>query len=34
VDLAAAFDFTSQYAFPTFGGRPYQGEAPERGGAI
>lgn len=32
--LAAAFDFTSQYAFPTFGGRQYQGEAPEQGGVI
>jgi hypothetical protein len=33
-NLAAAFGFTSQFAFPTFGGRPYQGEAPEQGGAI
>ena len=34
VDLAVAFDFTSQYSFPTTGGRDYQGEAPEPGGAI
>jgi Protein of unknown function (DUF3105) len=34
VNLAVAFDFTSQYAFPTFDGRAYQGEAPEQGGAI
>jgi hypothetical protein len=33
-NLAAAFGFTSQFAFPTFGGRPYQGEAPEQGSAI
>lgn len=32
--LAAAFGFTSQYAFPTYGGRGYQGEAPEPGRAI
>lgn len=31
---AAAFGFTSQYAFPTYGARPYQGEAPEPGSAI
>ncbi len=34
VDLAVAFDFTSQYASPTAAGREYQGEAPEPGGAI
>lgn len=34
VDLAVAFDFTSQYSFPTSAGRDYQGEAPEPGGAI
>jgi hypothetical protein len=34
VDLAVAFDFTSQYSFPTTSGRDYQGEAPEAGGAI
>lgn len=34
VDLAVAFDFTSQYSFPTTAGRDYQGEAPEPGGAI
>jgi hypothetical protein len=34
VDLAVAYDFTSQYSFPTSGGRDYQGEAPEPGGAI
>jgi hypothetical protein len=34
VDLAVAYDFTSQYSFPTTGGRDYQGEAPEPGGAI
>jgi hypothetical protein len=33
-NLAAAFGFTSQFASPTFGGRPYQGEAPEQGAAI
>jgi uncharacterized protein DUF3105 len=34
--VAAAFGFTSQYAFPTYGTRPYQGESPEaeRGAAI
>ena len=34
VDLAVAFDFTSQYSFPTSQGRPYEGEAPEAGVAI
>jgi hypothetical protein len=34
VDVAVAFDFTSQYSFPTTAGRNYQGEAPEPGGAI
>lgn len=33
-NLAAAFGFTSQFASPTFGGRPYQGEAPEAGAPI
>jgi hypothetical protein len=36
VSLPAAFDFTSQYAFPTFDGRAYIGDSPEaeRGAAI
>jgi uncharacterized protein DUF3105 len=34
VDLAVAFDFTSQYSFPTTSDREYRGEAPEPGGAI
>lgn len=34
VDLAVAYDFTSQYSFPTAGGRAYKGEAPEAGGGI
>ena len=34
VNLAVAFDFTSQYSFPTAEGRQYQGEAPEAGAAI
>jgi hypothetical protein len=34
VDLAVAYDFTSQYSFPTVGGRAYKGEAPEAGAAI
>jgi hypothetical protein len=34
VDLAVAFDFTSQYSFPTSAGRDYQGEAPEPGASI
>jgi len=32
--LAAAFDFTSQYSFPTTLDRDYAGEAPERGAAM
>ncbi len=31
VNLAAAFGFTSQYAAPPFGQRPYRGNAPEAG---
>jgi Protein of unknown function (DUF3105) len=31
VNLAAAFGFTSEYAFPTFERREYKGEAPEAG---
>ena len=31
VNLAAAFGFTSSYAAPPFGQRPYKGEAPEAG---
>ena len=31
VSLAAAFDFTSEYAAPPFGSRPYLGNAPEAG---
>jgi hypothetical protein len=34
VDLAVAYDFTSQYGFPTSSGRDYLGEAPEPGAAI
>jgi hypothetical protein len=34
VDLAAAFDFTSQYSAPPFGNRQYVGEAPEAGAAL
>ena len=34
VDLAVAYDFTSQYSFPTASGRAYKGEAPEAGAAI
>lgn len=34
VDLAVAYDFTSQYSFPTSSGRDYLGEAPEPGGAL
>jgi Protein of unknown function (DUF3105) len=33
-DLAVAFDFTSQYSFPTTQDREYAGEAPERGAAM
>jgi hypothetical protein len=29
VSLPVAFDFTSQYAFPTYGGRTYAGQSPE-----
>jgi hypothetical protein len=32
--LAAAFDFTSQYSYPTTQDREYAGEAPERGAAM
>jgi hypothetical protein len=34
VDLAAAFDFTSQYSSPTALNRPYVGEAPEPGASL
>jgi Protein of unknown function (DUF3105) len=34
VSLASAFDFTSQYAAPPFGTRPYLGDAPEAGAAV
>src|SRR5262245_39359265 len=34
VNLGAAFGFTSEYAFPTFEGRDYKGEAPEAGKAF
>lgn len=34
VDLAVAYDFTSQFSFPTSSSRDYQGEAPEPGAAI
>lgn len=34
VNLAAAFGFTARYAFPTFGGEDYLGNAPEPGAAI
>jgi Protein of unknown function (DUF3105) len=34
VDLAVAFDFTSQYSFPTAEDRDYAGDAPEPGGAL
>lgn len=34
VDLAVAYDFTSQYSFPTSSDREYAGEAPEPGAAI
>ena len=33
-NLAAAYDFTSQFAFPGSSGRQYAGEAPEAGGAM
>jgi Protein of unknown function (DUF3105) len=34
VNLAAAFGFTSMYAAPPFGERPYRGNAPEAGGTF
>ena len=34
LDLAVAFDFTSQYSYPTTQDREYVGEAPERGAAM
>jgi hypothetical protein len=34
IDLAVAYDFTSQYSFPTSSDRDYAGEAPEPGAAI
>ena len=34
VDLAVAFDFTSQYSFPTAEDRDYAGDAPEPGGSL
>lgn len=34
VNLAAAFGFTSSYAAPPFGDRPYRGDAPEAGAAF
>jgi hypothetical protein len=34
IDLAVAFDFTSQYSFPTAEDREYAGAAPEPGSAI
>ena len=34
VNLAAAFGFTSSYAAPPFGQRPYKGKAPEAGAAF
>lgn len=34
VDLAVAYDFTSQFSFPTSSDREYLGEAPEPGGAL
>lgn len=34
IDLAAAFDFTSQYSFPTAEDREYAGDAPEPGGSL
>jgi hypothetical protein len=34
VDLAMAFDFTSQYSFPTAEDRDYAGDAPEPGGSL
>ena len=34
VNVAAAFDFTARYAFPSFGSQRYLGEAPEPGGTM
>jgi hypothetical protein len=34
VSLPAAFDFSARYAFPSFGGQEYLGEAPEPGSAM
>jgi hypothetical protein len=34
VDLAAAFDFTSQFSVPTAADREYVGVAPEPGGSM
>jgi hypothetical protein len=34
VDLAVAYDFTSQYSFPTSSDRRYRGEAPEPGASL
>jgi len=34
IDLAVAFDFTSQYSFPTAEDREYGGVAPEPGGSL
>jgi hypothetical protein len=34
LDLAVAYDFTSQYSFPTASERDYRGEAPEPGATI
>ena len=34
VDLAVAFDFTSQYSSPTAENREYVGVAPEAGGSL
>jgi hypothetical protein len=34
VDLAVAYDFTSQYSAPTSSDREYRGEAPEAGASL
>ena len=34
IDLAVAFDFTSQFSFPTAEDREYAGDAPEPGGSL
>ena len=34
LSLPVAFDFTSQYSYPTAEGRDYVGEAPEAGAAL